>query len=247
MPTAHEQIRALVNKALASPTMNLPDFLMATKPGSVILDIGANEGGMVEYFLQRGASKVYAFEPVPSIYLKMADRFKGDPRVEANMIGFSDKCGKLTGVSLLNAYTLGRKGEYGLPVSKESPPDAFDVDLLTVDFFLETGFTPPLPAIDFIKLDVDGYEFHALRGMEKTLAKYQPAVMIELSFLPATIGENCEAMVRWIYAHGYSLCTMDGRVCFEPRQVLEAYPWHTSFDMMMLPTEMTHNMHSVVS
>lgn len=45
----------------------------------------------------------------------------------------------------------------------------------------------PLPdfgALDFVKLDIEGFEFHALIGMYEQLKKYNPIVIIEEKDLP---------------------------------------------------------------
>lgn len=36
-----------------------------------------------------------------------------------------------------------------------------------------------LPACDFLQLDIEGYEYFALLGAEKTIEKYHPVIMIE--------------------------------------------------------------------
>jgi hypothetical protein len=38
------------------------------------------------------------------------------------------------------------------------------------------------PRIDFIKIDVEGYEYEALLGLKKTSEKHHPKIMIEYSY-----------------------------------------------------------------
>jgi len=41
----------------------------------------------------------------------------------------------------------------------------------------------------------------------------------------------------FLYAQDYTIATMNGDVATR-QQVLDGFPWHTSFDVMMLPEEM---------
>lgn len=203
--------------------------------GGVTLDIGAFEGGYIEHWLGCGAAKVVAFEPVPWNFDVLQKRFKGDKRVLPVQIGISDKPGRIEGAMVYGAHTLLKAGGNStMTEASENRGRKFDFDLTTIDsFVIKSG----LKNISFIKLDVDGYEFHALRGMGSTLDVFRPVLMLELSGLPEKLGENSAAMVDWIYAHGYKVCTMDGEVCDSPHNVMPYYPYHSSFDVAVVPAE----------
>jgi hypothetical protein len=48
------------------------------------------------------------------------------------------------------------------------------VPVSTIDSFL-----PELPAVKLIKLDIEGGEFHALKGAEETINRFRPVVIFE--------------------------------------------------------------------
>ena len=236
-PTTHEQIRHLVNdRGLGRPlSHDLVERLFAERPGSVCVDIGANVGKYVGYCLERGASLVHAFEPVPWVFDALTTAWGHDSRVRLHKLAISDRAETRRGCRIHNAHTLAVPGELARPLALAlEDKGAFDFESTTLDRYFDSETSH---VVDFIKLDVDGYEPRALAGMARTLAQCRPIVMIELSFLPKALGDNCEAMIDGIYRAGYKLCTMDGYVCEDQLIVLEAFPWRSSFDMVMVPVE----------
>jgi FkbM family methyltransferase len=236
MSTHHEQLRQIVNVALLRPGLSfLDETLRKLKPGFVVIDVGTNEGGFTNHWLQQGASTVHAFEPVPAVFARLHANFGTNRNVILNNLAVSDRKSVVRGVQILGAHTLAdpRVAKMDIALEDTGP---FDMETTTLD-----SYAAALPRVDFIKLDVDGYEFHALRGMAGVLAKHRPPMMIELSFLPRKLGESCESMIDWIYAAGYKLCTMTGEVCEDPLFVLEGFPWRTSFDMIAVPNEQIGN------
>lgn len=237
-PTPNEQIRQIVNVALPRGSdFTLVNLWLGQRPQSVVIDIGANEGGFMAHWFGLGASEVHAFEPVPAVYQRLARSWGREKRAILNNFAIGETTGLVTGVQILNAHTLAKPKETGLAVALEDT-GAFDMEVWKLDTYVQNK---RLARVDFIKLDVDGYEGKALRGMTWVLSQFRPAVMIELSYLPYSLGDSCEAMVRHIYAMGYKLCTMAGEVCDDPLLVMEAYPWRTSFDMVMIPVEKIGN------
>lgn len=231
--TKHEQIRELVNSTLVRGHIRPVEEWLRQRPGSVVLDIGSNIGGFVESWLKEGASRVHAFEPVPQWYKKLYARFGSDPRVKLNRVAVSDRVGMVTGARILNCHTLADPSTVKLDIALEDT-GAFDFETTTIDEYVREY---EVTRLDLIKLDVDGYEPQAVRGMLGTLQRLRPMLMIELSYLPMKLGESVERMVSQIYDQGYRLCTMDNEVCEDALMVLEAFPWRTSFDMVAIPNE----------
>lgn len=209
--------------------------------GRSAVDVGANEGRFVDSFLSHGASRVIAVEPGPRLAAGLRRRFSAEARVVVRQEGLSERGGELRGVKFHNCWTLARPGEFGNRLADVSPgaeafegTGVFDVTLTTLDTLVDEE---RLTDLAFVKIDVDGYEARVLRGAERTLRELRPAAMIELSYLISDLGDSVPEFLDHIYGLGYVLTSMKGAVATRP-QVLDAFPWHTSFDVMMLPAEL---------
>lgn len=57
------------------------------EPGSVVLDVGSYQGDWANQMASRYPAKVYAFEPVRALAVKVATRFAGNPKVKVFNFG----------------------------------------------------------------------------------------------------------------------------------------------------------------
>lgn len=148
-------------------------FLRLIKPGSVVLDIGANVGAHTVVFSHavglRG--QVWAFEPQRIIYtclcanvalnsllnVRAENMACGDEKKAIDVPALSPflPAANWGGVSLLNAT----QGESVL---------CMPIDCL------------PLTRCDFIKVDVEGMEAAVLQGGAATIQKYKPLLYVEV-------------------------------------------------------------------
>lgn len=156
------------------------DFLLSalrTLPSdAVVFDIGANIGLTSTLAAQR-AQSVYAFEPNPATfaYLNQTVEANGLSDVvtpvnlalgerEGDLFFFSDR-NSSSASHLITDATLARASTTTVPVT-------------TVDAFVETH---GVKRLDFIKIDIEGFEIDALRGASATLARLQPTVLVEFN------------------------------------------------------------------
>lgn len=199
----------------------------------VAVDAGANDGGYSWTLLENGFV-THAFEPVPVMCDKIRERFDAtELPIFINQMGLSDTRETIKDVTVLEAWTIGKVGDGGLqvkPEMKDSP--SFDMHTITLDEYL--GDT----RIGLIKLDVDGHEFKVLRGAEKTIRRDKPPILCEFScYLHRLFGKDePKAMVNFIFSLGYDIWSCDGEHRFTSwGQVEPQWPWHTSFDVMLIP------------
>lgn len=73
--------------------------------------------------------------------------------------------------------------------------DGHSVNMLTVDSL-------ELTDIDFIKLDVEGYELFALHGAQETIQRCRPVVMIEENGLCRRYGVEPGVVAKWLIGIG---------------------------------------------
>lgn len=61
-----------------------------------------------------------------------------------------------------------------------------------------------LPKVDFVKIDVEGFELEVLKGMKKVIADSSPTLYIEI------FEKNISAANRLLENYGYSLVMSSG-------------------------------------
>jgi hypothetical protein len=94
-----------------------------------------------------------------------------------------------------------------LPVSALGLRNQVDVSVTTLDHYLDETATTP----DVIKIDVEGAEIHALKGMEQTLAAHRPAVLCEL-YGPEG-AETPRRVIQWMASRGYVASELEPTGC----------------------------------
>ena len=150
-------------------------FATLIRPDFQILDVGANIGCTSLLFSDLGR-QVVAFEPLSrtfellqkNVSLSNKDNIKtlelalGDENKEAK-IHFLD-------TNRSTAFILDRTER------DDSKTAVIKVKRLD-DLFPDIG----IDRLDFMKLDVEGYELRVLKGAEKTIAQYRPIVQMEFN------------------------------------------------------------------
>ena len=141
--------------------------------GDIVIDIGANIGYYTLMFakLVGDTGKIYAFEPDPKNFsiLEKNIQVNGYNNIILEKKAVSNKLGKST------FYV----SENSAGSSMHKPNNVVDqiyVDLITLDNYFEVNSITP----DFIKIDIEGYELNALKGMESILqSSDKTKIMIE--------------------------------------------------------------------
>jgi FkbM family methyltransferase len=138
---------------------------------SVILDIGANIGTHSVYWGKiTQTKKVYAFEPIITTYRILEKNIEINglfTRIKAFNFGLGDK---KTRAKIKN-YDLDNIGSTSLEEDTNG-----DIEIHALDDIDEIN---NLARIDFVKIDVEGFEKYVLEGGKRTLLKHNPIIFIE--------------------------------------------------------------------
>jgi FkbM family methyltransferase len=120
--------------------------------------------------------RVYAFEPAPEPLQALRDHVTLNEladRIEVIGQAVSDVCGEAT----FYAHTSSGENSLNAEHAKRVlAAEAVRVEVTTIDDFCRQGEIRPT----LIKIDIEGFEFHALRGAAETISKYRPIIIIEL-------------------------------------------------------------------
>lgn len=186
-------------------------LLSELKAGDVFYDIGANIGYFTILAAERCGSsgKVIAFEPVKSTFDQLTENVLLNPHlrnVQLMNLAVSDKEGEENiyvpdkGKDAWNSIAVKpESGEYKTEVIRTIVPDKLFAD-------------KSLPAPSIIKLDVEGWELHALRGMQTILSKSSPVLLIEFTAMNLeAAGTSGSALAEFLHRLNYSLFEYEPR------------------------------------
>jgi len=179
------------------PAQMVLDSLL--KPGDRVLDVGANRGNFALYASRRigESGRVLCFEPNPACVtmIKKAIEQNSISNIEVFNLGLSDSSGVLSlTIPKINS------GEATFGASQYSRDDSYSVDVDVVRGDSVVSAVVP----HFIKIDVEGFEPRALRGLAATIAKSSPLVLTEMvSSHLARCGSSVEELVQLMTSQNY--------------------------------------------
>jgi FkbM family methyltransferase len=140
------------------------EIVGALTDDSICIDCGANVGEITAIMAEKGA-RVYAFEPNPAAYSRLAERFAHDDKIVCCPNAVSDK----SGTARLYFYKYADDDQLFWSQGASICGDKDDIDrdhyvdveLVNLIDFIRSIDGP----IDILKLDVEGVEFDLLAGI----------------------------------------------------------------------------------
>ncbi len=176
------------------------------KAGDICLDVGANVGYYTNLFasITGKSGRVFSVEPllrnVRLIELAAAINHT-DEIVTVLRVGASNEDSEIN-------FSFEGDSSYASVKSVDSKSDGVVIQCKKIDTIV-SEFN--LPRIDILKMDVEGWEYHALRGMETILAesRRRPRLMMielfsdHLKKYSSSIAEICEFLSGYEYAPFY--------------------------------------------
>lgn len=201
-PSADRLLYAVLHRLGLMGRADRAFFSREIKPGMTVLDVGANIGLYALTFarLVGPTGQVCAFEPAPDLFaaLDAGRRLNGAGNLQTFACGLGARDATLrlqrsffnSGDNRLGAGRGDFAGEWA------------DVPIRRGDDLVANA-----PSIDFIKIDVQGWELHALRGLQETIAR-SPGVQIYLEFWPRGLrdaGTDPEALWAFLRSHGLTV------------------------------------------
>lgn len=173
--------------------------------GDVVVDIGANIGYYTLAFAQAvGASgQVYAFEPHPENFKLLSKNIlvNGYRNVLPVQAAASDRSGSLA----LECCQVNQECHH---LTAAPGGQAVMVQSLRLDdYFSETA-----PSISLVKLDVEGYELHVIRGMRRLLT-VNNRIRLVVEFAPQYLrraGSLPMELLRELRELGFAYQSLDG-------------------------------------
>ena len=161
----------------------MDDILTVQKP--VIFDIGANIGLFsLSYASLYQESEIYAFEPVPFIHNILQGNIERNSEISRNISPINLGLSNQEELKYLSMPTSNQHERYkdniniGLYSALGEGKEKYSSSFITLDNFFESN---SLSSLDFIKIDVEGYEYNVLEGGKEILTSFKPLIIFELN------------------------------------------------------------------
>jgi FkbM family methyltransferase len=182
-------------------------FESQIKSNSVVLDIGANIG-IYTLVAARHAQKVYSFEPDPANFLNLSKNIESN-HYEDVVVKFNKAVSDKTGQAKFSSSSKKTaRGGFHL-ISKE---ESLNQECLIVETVALDDFFSDRPnKVDIIKMDIEGSEFEALKGM-KNLINANKKVRLFLEFNPYALnraGAGIVSLLDYLFSLGFELHRLD--------------------------------------
>lgn len=167
----------------------------------IMIDIGANIGwySLLTSHLSKGRCQVFAFEPDPQNFERLKRNILANGLT--NIAPFNIAVGETAGRLQLHRYNKGNAGRHSLVALHDG--EKLPVDVASLDDFWRTHSLPMRP-IRLLKMDIEGYEFFALRGATQTLSRCQWLLLEQSPRYLAMSGASIGALIDLLCAHGFT-------------------------------------------
>lgn len=170
------------------------------RKGMTVVDVGANVGFLVRHFCRQVGSsgKVFAFEPDPFTFQFLQFNTRSFANLQLTQCAISDNHEP----AVLHINSIAGTGNSLL--NKANSSVSVSVPCLSLDEFLDRAGKP---AVNLIKIDVEGAELNVLRGMRQTIARL-PELQIIIEYCPKNLrgsGVDPRAVYDEIRACGFNV------------------------------------------
>jgi FkbM family methyltransferase len=207
------------------------------KPGDVAIDLGAYRGGhtvaMAEAVRGEGGA-VHAVEPNPAALEPLRRRLSRPAlqHVTLHEVAVGAEAGEAEFVVLPDA-----QGMSGLrarvPARQGAPAQTIRVPVATLD-----GLFGALERLAYIKADLEGGEFDALRGGDALIRRLRPVIAFDLGRTAyAAYGVDPGAVFDWFAARDYVLFDVVGNVLLTRDRFLRSEALAGLTDYIAVPSE----------
>jgi FkbM family methyltransferase len=202
------------------------------RPGTSVIDVGANIGFFTLHLARwvSGEGRVLALEPDTLNYARLRRAVS--------------RAGVAARVEAIQAAVAEESGQAFLELNPANPADhklgdsGVRVAVTTID---ELTRERNWPAVSLIKIDVQGAEPRVLEGARETIARFRPAIFIEIHDASLRrYGSSARALLETCLSLGYTLRVLSRRVVSSALSVDEVLGLETQrgyVDVLLLPKE----------
>ena len=144
------------------------------KSGMTVVDVGANIGYLsaLAAGLVGNTGQVHAFEPIPQNVARLRQNLSAFRWARLYPCAVGEAPGKAT------IYFNESEAGWASLLISDDLKCRVDVDIIRLDDWVHDH---AINRVDFVKMDIEGGEFHALRGAQEMLSRFRPIIVAELN------------------------------------------------------------------
>jgi len=177
------------------------------RSGGTFVDVGANIGYLSAVALsvvgKRG--KVLSFEPAPRYFERLQEFWRLNPEHDVRLYrhALGDAEGETT-LNLTGSRNIGWNTVVPGLMRTDEIGEAVVVRVRRLDTVLHEA---QISKADFIKIDVEGYEFPVLKGCSEFLAAVKPPILCEIAPVAyPKLGLSLEVLEQFMRELSYTAC-----------------------------------------
>ena len=200
------------------------------KEGDIVLDIGANLGYFSKLFARKNTKgTLYSIEPIPMFFSRLKVILSSYSHVKLIHAALGASHGNLHMIMPVQQGVM----RTGLPHVISEEEAKLNPDHLTVPVQSARDFLANLPHLDYIKCDIEGYEWTVFSTLGVELERLRPLVQIEIS--ERYITEFCE----FFKGLNYVQCGL-----YDGKLIEEYGTQRVTSDFLFIPLEKKDNIFS---
>lgn len=200
------------------------------KEGDVVLDIGANLGYFSKLFARKNTKgTLYSIEPIPMFFNRLKVILSSYSHVKLIHAALGASHGNLHMIMPVQQGVM----RTGLPHVISEEEAKLNPDHLTVPVQSAREFLANLPHLDYIKCDIEGYEWTVFSTLGMELERLRPLIQIEIS--ERYIPEFC----KFFHGLNYVQCGL-----YDSKLIEEHGTQRVTSDFLFIPLEKKDNIFS---
>jgi len=178
-------------------------------PGDVVIEVGANVGAhsLIISKIIGDKGKLYAFEPTDYAFKKLKFNYDLNQNLSQNTTLYklfvSNKENVKKNLKIRSSWKVNKTKK-----TEDKMDENYSGEIINIDIFFKG-----LSRVNFIKIDVDGFDFKVLEGAEDIIRLHQPTIFVELSEADLQKnGDSIEKVINFFSDLNYSGVLENGEI-----------------------------------
>lgn len=178
-------------------------FLNSIETGDIIIDVGANLGFYSLIAAKKSVTgEVFSIEPDISNFQKLIENIQTN-KLSCIIKPFLIALGNKEKEIHIESFGTGNNGMKRVSKNLLNNENSPEIKMISLDQFIHDC---KINRVDWIKIDIEGYEYFLLEGAKTTIKKYKPTLYIEICDQHLKhYGNSANALIRLLKELNYRI------------------------------------------